>query len=92
MAANYVTFVYGVYLKELLLEQRENRIAYVYTNDAEFARFLNQQIISEIEYAVHSRLEFLANITQYFRSERSITEALMVQRHAEVSLIRFFFT
>ena len=89
MAANYVTFARGVFIEDFLSSQRENRIAYVYISDEDFARFLNEQIASEIEYAVHTRLEFLANVTQYFRSDHSISAALMIQQHDEVSLIRF---
>ena len=91
MSANYVTFARGIYFEDFLLEQEQNRILFVYTDDAEYASFLDQQVISELEFAFNSHLEFLANVTQYFRGEHVISDELLQQRRAEVRLIRFFF-
>ena len=77
MSANYVTFARGVYFEDFLLEQQQNRMLFVYTNDAEYTSFLDQQVISELEFAFNSRLEFLANVTQYFRGEHAISDELL---------------
>ena len=65
MAAHYLTFARGVSLQDFLSEQHEKRSAYVYSTDEAFAGFLNDQLASEIEFSIHTRLEFLASVTVF---------------------------
>ena len=63
---------------------------FVYTDAVEYAEFLEQQVISKLEFAFSSRMEFLANVSQYFRGEHTISNELLQQRRTEVRLSRFF--
>ena len=79
-----------VFRLNLFYQLSVKRLAYVYSNDEEFAKFLNDQITSEIAFATHTRPEFLSSVTQYFGSEHAISADMLQERHAEVCLNRFF--
>ena len=85
MAAHIVVLSRGVFLEIFLETQQVIRSTYQYTTDEALIEFLTEQIANKTEYVVHTRLEFLANITLYFRHEHSIPEALLIERHTEVS-------
>ena len=89
MAAHHITIARGVSLEEFLLVQQEKRLAYVYSTDEAFAEFLNEQLSSEIEFSIQSRLEFLASVTRYFRCDHAILQDMLQQRH---NVVLFHFT
>ena len=84
MSSNYVCFATGIFYEDFLLEQQQNRLSFVYTEDVSFSDFLELQAVSRLEFAFNSRTEFLMNVRQYFRGEHSISGELLHQRRIEV--------
>ena len=59
---------------------------FVYNDAVEYTRFLDNQLLREIDFTAHSRLEFLTNATRYFSSPHSFSDAMLEQRQDEVRL------
>ena len=89
MAEFYVTMANGVMHDDFLINQEQARQEYVFTSDDAMLEFINEQILSENEFCINTRLEFLANVTAYFSDEQNIPQEKMETRYKEVSIDRF---
>ena len=84
MAEFYVTMANGVMHADFLINQEQERQEYVFTTDDAMLEFINEQILSENDFCINSRLEFLANVTAYFSDEHNISQEKMETRYKEV--------
>ena len=84
MSEFYVTIANGILHSDFLIAQERERQTYVFTTDEAMLEFINEQILSENEFCINTRVEFLANVTAYFSDEHNIPPEKMESRYKEV--------
>ena len=89
MSEFYITIARGVLQQDFLAAQAEQRETYVFTTDKAMLEFINEQILSENEFCLNTRLEFLSSVTTYFGQDHTISQEALELRYKEVSFDRF---